>query len=124
MDKSISRNINIFDYQLLLIPIWLGNHWTHIAIDTSTRQIRYLDSGGEGGDQYLLAIRRWLKTEWKRFYKDNAPNWRTLPSMQCAVPQQLNEHDCGVYMLMFMELQTDGQDISMFVDEGVEDARK
>ena len=87
--KEVSRDTreyNLFDYQQILIPVKLLNHWTLIHVDMNARSIRYIDSDGDGGGQYLYVIRRWLQAEWKRFHKEQGPFWKLMPSISCLVP--------------------------------------
>ena len=70
-----TREINIFEYQMVNIPVRLKQHWTFINIDMGSNSIRVIDSDGDGGGQYANAIRRWLMAEWKQFYKDRSPYW-------------------------------------------------
>jgi Ulp1 family protease len=66
--KGYTATINIFEYQLLLIPVFIDKHWTLISADMMTRQVRFIDPAGSGGLPYLLVIRRWMRAEWTRFY--------------------------------------------------------
>jgi len=109
-----TREFNIFEYQMVHIPVRLKKHWAFINVDMGSNSIRFIDSDGDGGGQYANAIRRWLMAEWKRFYKDSGPHWKIIPTISCLVPQQTNAYDCGVFMLMFMDLMAEGRDVSKF----------
>jgi Ulp1 family protease len=63
--RGYTSSVNIFEYQVLLIPVLLKDHWTLLTVDTKTRQVRFVDTDGDGGIAYMLAIRRWLAREWK-----------------------------------------------------------
>ena len=67
------QDMDVYQYELLLIPIRVGLHWTSVAVDMVTRQIRYLDSNHEGGSEHILKFRRWLCHEWGRFHTEPAP---------------------------------------------------
>jgi len=120
--KGYTTEINIFEYQLLLIPVMVDKHWTLVAADMNTRQVRYLDPAGAGGLAHLLAIRRWLASEWKRFYRSAFPAWRSILSEAMNVPQQGPSNACGIFTIMFMQLLADGQDVQRFSMEAVREA--
>ena len=119
-----TREIDIYEYQQVFIPVKVTSHWALIHVDMNARSIKYIDSDGEGGGQYLYAVRRWLMAEWKRFRKEKISRWKLIPSISCLVPQQTNHYDCGIFMLMFMELLANGKDISKFEDKAVLHARQ
>jgi hypothetical protein len=120
--KGYTAEINIFEYQILLIPIFANRHWSLIAADMQTRQVRYIDSEGEGGLSYILAIRRWMASEWKRFYKSAFPTWRTILSDSTHTPQQGKSNACGIFTIMRMQLLADGQDVQRFNEEHLMEA--
>ena len=117
--SAYTRNIDIFQCQHILIPVIVKSHWTLIAVDMALNQIRYLDSQAGTGMQFLPAIKRWLAHEWNRIPAYNSTvfpteQWRLLPSTPAITPQQHDLTSCGVFMLMFAELLSDGQDITRF----------
>ena len=120
--KGYTSEINIFEYQILLIPVFADGHWTLIAADMNTRQVRYLDPAGAGGLSYLLATRRWLASEWKRFYRCAFPTWRSILSDTTNTPQQGSTNACGIFTIMFMQLLADGQDVQRFSMDAVREA--
>ena len=127
--SAYTRNIDIFQYQLILVPVIVKSHWTLIAVDMALNQIRYLDSQAGTGMQFLPAIKRWLAFEWNKNSAYNAlvfptEQWRLLPSTPATTPQQLDLTSCGVFMLMFAELLSDGQDITRFDSEFCDSARR
>ena len=62
--SEYTKGIDIFQYQLILIPVYVKSHWTLIAVDMIAEQIRYLDSQENDGTSYLVAVKRWLAKEW------------------------------------------------------------
>ena len=112
--KGYTAEINIFEYQILLIPIFVNRRWSLIAADMQTRQVRHIDSAGEGGLPYILAIRRWMASEWKRFYKSAFPTWRSILSDSTHTPEQGTSNACGIFTIMHMQLLADVQDVQRF----------
>jgi sentrin-specific protease 1 len=127
--STYTRDVDIFQYHLILIPVLVKSHWTLIAVDTATAEIRYIDSQLGTGMQFLPAIKRWLAHEWNRNPAYNgttfpSEQWRLLPSTPATSPQQQDITSCGVFLLMCAELLADGQDITRFDDELCNNARR
>ena len=59
--KRYTQGIDIYQHELIMLPIWIDKHWTSVAIDMVTKQIRYLDAVYEGGCGVILKINRWLR---------------------------------------------------------------
>ena len=116
--KGFTADVNIFEYQILLIPVLVHNHWTLIYADTRLLQVGYLDSDGDGGLEYILA------REWKRFYRTPFPDGLTVPSSLALIPQQGDTKACGIFMLMNMILLADGEDVSRFNRDHIGAARE
>jgi sentrin-specific protease 1 len=55
--KRWTRKINIFDYDLIIIPIHLGAHWTLSIIDMNCKEIRYYDSMNGNNSEGLRSIK-------------------------------------------------------------------
>ena len=50
--------LDVYQYDLLLIPVRVGPNNTSVAVDMATLQIRYLDSTHEWESEHILKIRR------------------------------------------------------------------
>ena len=116
---QFTKGLDIFQYQLLLIPLLVRHHWSIIAVDMRADSIQYFDSGPGDGMQYLAIIKRWIAHEWKSNSAYNTTEfpshkWRMIPSDSLVTPQQTGRTDCGVFMMMFAELLADGQQVDRF----------
>lgn len=60
--KRWTRKIDIFSYDLILVPIHLGLHWTLAAVDFTCNEIRYYDSMNGYNNECLKAIRYKVKS--------------------------------------------------------------
>ena len=114
--SSYTKGIDIFAFQTVLIPVLVKSHWSLIAVDLETKQIRYLDSQQESGVQYLAAVKRWVASEWdSKVINEDIPfpadNWRVVPSTPATIPQQQDKTSCGIFLLMFAESLADGKDV-------------
>jgi Ulp1 family protease len=129
---SVSKDftgVDLFQTQLIFIPVLVKSHWTLIVVDTVAEQIRYLDSQHGDGTAYLNAVKRWIAKLWNNDKSNHnipfpADGWRLVPSTAITTPQQQDNTSCGVFILMFAELLATGQDVSRFVHEHVHTARR
>lgn len=101
-DRWMRRgNITFFDYDLILIPIHLGNHWTLTTIDFRTRSIGYYDSLGGTDEMCLARVYAFVEYQYasKRQISPLPDGWR-VQSMN-MIPEQANGSDCGVFACQF-----------------------
>ncbi|EGC36291.1 hypothetical protein DICPUDRAFT_32083 [Dictyostelium purpureum] len=119
-----TKNVDIFSFDFLFIPICLNSHWTLLIIsfpcqefetatETNKPLIIFLDSLNS---QSLLVItkkiREYLTIEWKHKKSDPSNGTipervftsKNLPLVRANVPKQDNLFDCGVFLLHYIEL--------------------
>ena len=111
------RKVDLFSKDLIVVPININDmHWTLCVVFVGMKLIQYYDSMSGNGSAYTSALLRYLEDEWKdkaeRYPATrnggaafNTKEW-TLASGGgtvdgCAVPQQRNGSDCGVFMSAF-----------------------
>jgi len=105
--ENISRFIrkcNIFNYEILLIPIHLGNHWCLAVIDLKQKIFSYYDSLAAGSNnQCIKLLFTYLKYEHNRRLGRimNMRGWVTR--IEKDIPQQGNRYDCGMFLCKFAE---------------------
>ncbi|KAL0238107.1 hypothetical protein GEMRC1_012580 [Eukaryota sp. GEM-RC1] len=102
--KRWTKNVDIFKFDKILIPIHLGNHWTLAVVNSASKSLEYYDSMGGVGTRVLKCIEKYLKDEHK--VRKDAPlhlsSWDRLTPGPKA-PAQANCDDCGVFMCQFAE---------------------
>jgi len=101
-DRWMRRgNIAFFDYDLILIPIHQGNHWTLTTIDFRSRCIGYYDSLGGTDDMCLARVYAFVEHMYatKRQISPMPDGWRVQPMNM--IPEQANGSDCGVFACQF-----------------------
>lgn len=107
--KSVSRwtkKVDIFSYDILLIPIHLDVHWCMATVDFKKRCITYYDSMLGDNPECLQILLEYLKAEYldkkKMSYKTTA--WK----LECAkdIPEQMNGSDCGMFACKFAEFNS------------------
>lgn len=57
MLRRWTRKIDIFSYDLVLVPLHLGLHWTLAVIDFNCREVRYYDSMNGNNGECLKALK-------------------------------------------------------------------
>mmetsp|Transcript_16707 Transcript_16707/g.59256 ORF Transcript_16707/g.59256 Transcript_16707/m.59256 type:complete len:182 (-) Transcript_16707:168-713(-) len=94
-----TKNINLFAMRLVLAPVCIGNkHWCLIAVDMEQKTVRYYDSCGGAGTEYIRPMLDYLAEEHRTAHGSVfEPNlWTMVPTTQ-DTPQQSNGYDCGVF---------------------------
>lgn len=98
--KRWTKNVDIFQKDLLLIPIHLEVHWSLVSVDIKERSITYFDSQRTLNRRCPKHIFKYLQAEavikgkrdfltgWKGFFKMN-------------VGRQNNDSDCGAFVLQY-----------------------
>ncbi|XP_043276018.1 sentrin-specific protease-like [Venturia canescens] len=98
-----TKKIKIFSFDLILVPIHLGNHWCLATIDMKDSKIKYYDSlFGENID----CLTRLFDYITCKAAEEECTNWQ--PEMwnfvfKKKIPKQRNGYDCGVFVCLFAE---------------------
>lgn len=99
--------IDIFAFDLVLVPVHLHNHWCMSIIYMKEKTVKYYDSMGGSGDGVLTNLLNYLKDEHRcKFGIELDSDWNMLCVDASTIPQQDNEHDCGVFACMYAEFVT------------------
>lgn len=98
-----TRKVDLFSYDLLLVPIHLGVHWCMATIDLRSKCVRYYDSMLGDNNKCLESLYTYMKEEHQD--KKSSPldmtGW-TVENVK-DIPQQMNGSDCGMFACMFAE---------------------
>lgn len=109
MLRRWTRKIDIFSFDLILVPLHLGLHWTLAVIDFNCREVRYYDSMNGNNGECLKALRNYLNEEHKD--KKGSPydlsDWNFLHNKN--LPQQMNGSDCGMFACKYSEYLSRGK---------------
>lgn len=98
---TVRHPVDLFSKRVIFFPIHLHSHWTLVVAIPSEKRIVYYDSKGMDGKRILLHIHHYLTDEALAKKKSPIIGW-TMESTLAQVPQQPNDVDCGVYMLMYI----------------------
>ncbi|XP_055486692.1 uncharacterized protein LOC129693995 [Leucoraja erinacea] len=98
--KRWTKNVDIFNKDLLLIPIHLEVHWSLISVDVRQKTITYFDSQRTLNRRCPKHIGKYLQAEAiKKNRHDFYEDWKGYFKMNVA--RQNNDSDCGAFVLQF-----------------------
>ncbi|GMS88483.1 hypothetical protein PENTCL1PPCAC_10658 [Pristionchus entomophagus] len=101
--KRWTKKVDIFSFDILLIPVHLSVHWTMAVVDVVAKTIQFYDSLGGGHREVGENIMQYLEAE--------SMDKRKIPLSECewereslaGIPQQHNGSDCGVFACKFAD---------------------
>lgn len=100
-----TRKVDIFTYDLILVPVHLGNHWCLAFINFIDKTISYYDSlGGHVGgccDRLLQYLKEESYDKKKQDFDGEV--WKLIDAYHRRIPQQKNCSDCGVFACTYAE---------------------
>ncbi|CAO3647615.1 unnamed protein product [Cunninghamella echinulata] len=98
-----TKKVDIFDKELLLIPINYSYHWTLGVIDMAKKTVAVYDSLNGNHDSTIQLLFNYLEMEHmdKKKRPFDKTNW--VSATPSNIPQQQNMSDCGVFTCMFAE---------------------
>ncbi|XP_051900743.1 uncharacterized protein LOC127586667 [Pristis pectinata] len=109
--KRWTKNVDIFNKDLLLIPIHLEVHWSLISVDVRQKTITYFDSQRTLNRRCPKHIGKYLQAEaMKKNRHDFYDDWKGYFKMNVA--RQNNDSDCGAFVLQFCKCLALGQPFS------------
>lgn len=101
--KRWTRNTNIFDQDLIFVPVHLGVHWCLAVIDITNNCVNYYDSLHGKNEYCLRLLRQFLILECrdKKQQELEISKWQ----FKCIEdsPLQQNGYDCGVFLCITAE---------------------
>ncbi|XP_078056957.1 uncharacterized protein LOC144481694 [Mustelus asterias] len=98
--KRWTKNVDIFNKDLLLIPIHLEVHWSLVSVDVREKTITYFDSQRTLNRRCPKHIGKYLQAEAvKKNRPDFYSDWKGYFKMNVA--RQNNDSDCGAFVLQF-----------------------
>ncbi|XP_024143311.1 sentrin-specific protease 3b isoform X1 [Oryzias melastigma] len=109
--KRWTKNVDIFQKDLLLIPIHLEVHWSLVSVDIQRRAITYFDSQRTLNRRCPKHIFKYLQAEAvKKNQQDFLSGWKGFFKMN--VGRQNNDSDCGAFVLQYCKCLALGQPFS------------
>ena len=93
--KYGNDNFNIFkNFRTIVIPInnLIGQHWSVVCLDTVSKQMFFMDSFGQRGDEVMNRIQQFISYSSANIYEKIS---------LASVPRQKNSYDCGIFICLY-----------------------
>nr|XP_044999446.1 sentrin-specific protease 2-like [Jaculus jaculus] len=112
--KRWTERVNLFEKELLLVPIHRRIHWSLVVIDLRRKSLTYLDSMGQNGNRICQILFQYLQEEskTKRNIDLNPLEWSLYSMGPEEIPQQLNGSDCGIFTCKYADYISRDQPIT------------
>ncbi|KAJ8410096.1 hypothetical protein AAFF_G00211370 [Aldrovandia affinis] len=106
-----TKAVDIFLYDIILVPLHLGVHWSLAAIDLKAKSVKYYDSMGQRHDDICSLLLLYLKDEHntKKSKDLEVSKWVVSSLKSSEIPQQHNGSDCGVFACKYADCIARGQ---------------
>ncbi|XP_051877737.1 sentrin-specific protease 2-like isoform X2 [Pristis pectinata] len=103
--KQWTKGVDLFEKDLILVPVHLGVHWCLTVADLRKKIILYLDSMGQWNDDVCWTLLQYLQEESrnKKGHQLDSSKWVLRSMRSHEVPQQLNGSDCGVFVCKYAD---------------------
>ncbi|XP_020366377.1 sentrin-specific protease 2-like isoform X1 [Rhincodon typus] len=103
--KQWTKGIDLFEKDLILVPVHLGVHWCLTVADLRKKTILHLDSMGQWNDDLCWTLLRYLQEESKnkKGRRLDSSDWVLRSMRSHEVPQQMNGSDCGVFVCKYAD---------------------
>ncbi|XP_028995917.1 sentrin-specific protease 2 [Betta splendens] len=109
--KRWTKAVDIFLFDLILVPLHLGVHWAIAVIDLKSKTVKSYDSMGQRHDDICGLLLVYLKEEHraKKGRELDSVKW-TVGSLRATdIPQQKNSSDCGVFACKYAHYLAKGR---------------
>ncbi|XP_069928540.1 sentrin-specific protease 2 isoform X3 [Oryctolagus cuniculus] len=103
--KRWTKGVNLFEQELILVPIHRKVHWSLVVMDLRKKCLKYLDSMGQKGHRICEILLQYLQDEskTKRNIDLNLLEWTHYSMKPHEIPQQLNGSDCGMFTCKYAD---------------------
>uniref|UniRef100_A0A1W7RD34 Ubiquitin-like protease family profile domain-containing protein n=1 Tax=Agkistrodon contortrix contortrix TaxID=8713 RepID=A0A1W7RD34_AGKCO len=106
--KRWTKEVDLFQHDIILVPIHIRLHWALVIIDLRRKTIKYFDSMGQNGIRICMRLLQYLQEESKakKNLDINVSSWILYSMKPHEIPQQLNGSDCGMFTCKFADFVT------------------
>ncbi|XP_060130586.1 sentrin-specific protease 2 isoform X3 [Zootoca vivipara] len=100
-----TKQVDLFQHDIILVPIHNRVHWALVVIDMRIETIKYFDSMGQDGHVICKRLLHFLQEESKakRNMVIEASSWTLYSVEPHEIPQQLNGSDCGMFVCKYAD---------------------
>lgn len=115
--QRVWDDVDLFFYDVILIPIHTPGHWTMVAVKMDKQRLVFYDSFHGNGNTHLFLIKQFLQeaAEGKGHKLLEPLYW--MGCQNKAFETQENDYDCGVYICKFAECVSREGNIDVLRDE-------
>lgn len=112
--KRWTKKVDVFDVQILLVPVHLGVHWCLAVVDFRKKTITYYDSMGGSNNEACRILLQYLKQESqdKKAIPFDTNGWNLSSKRSNEIPQQMNGSDCGMFACKYANYVTKDKPIT------------
>lgn len=112
--KRWTKAVDLFLYDLIMVPLHLGVHWALAVIDLKSKTVKSYDSMGQRHDDICGLLLRYLKDEHKakKGVELDGTKWTIGSSRASEIPQQKNGSDCGVFTCKYADYIAKGRPLT------------
>ncbi|XP_076013898.1 sentrin-specific protease 2 isoform X2 [Genypterus blacodes] len=112
--KRWTKAIDLFLYDLILVPLHLGVHWAMAVIDFRARTVKTYDSMGQRHDDICSLLLCYLIEEHKakKGRELDGAKWTAGSTRASEIPQQKNGSDCGVFACKYADYVAKGRPLT------------
>ena len=111
--KGRTKRIDLFNQEIVIIPIHETSHWRLIIVEPKLKRVTYLDSLNCDGSKILAQIKSYLQKEHLTRKKEELKVGEWEFRQDKNVPQQLSTHECGIFLLQFARNMAAGEPIAV-----------
>eukprot|EP01135_Chromosphaera_perkinsii_P011954 Nk52_evm7s2542 gene=Nk52_evmTU7s2542 len=106
--KRWTRRVNLFEKDIVIVPVHLQMHWCLAVIYIQEKRIEYFDSLGGSNAKCFKLLKEYLskESEDKLKKKLDTSDWKCV--RRTDIPAQHNGSDCGVFMCKFADYVSRG----------------
>ncbi|KAM4723241.1 sentrin-specific protease 2 [Anableps anableps] len=110
--KRWTKAVDLFMFDVILVPLHLGVHWALAVIDLKSKTVKSYDSMGRRHDDICNLLLLYLKEEHKakKGRELDCAKW-TIGSLK-DIPQQSNGSDCGVFTCKYADYIAKGKPLT------------
>ncbi|XP_059209420.1 sentrin-specific protease 2 [Centropristis striata] len=112
--KRWTKAVDLFLYDLILVPLHLGVHWAMAVIDFKSKTVKSYDSMGQRHDDVCSLLLLYLKEEHrvKKGRELDSTKWTVGSFRATEIPQQRNGSDCGVFACKYADYIAKGRPLT------------
>ncbi|XP_034530765.1 sentrin-specific protease 2 isoform X2 [Notolabrus celidotus] len=112
--KRWTKAVDLFLYDLLLVPLHLGVHWALAVIDLKSKTVKSYDSMGQRHEDICSLLLLYLKEEHKakKGRELDSAKWTVGSLRSTEIPQQKNGSDCGVFACKYADYIAKGRPLT------------